>query len=74
MHKAFEVKAFGAGLAHHANFVDRKFARQNNPVSTQLLGLNQAFGMGEVGQGREKKTALIARLTRQIEHGQILHD
>ena len=74
VHKAFKVKAFGAGLAHHANFVDGKFARQNNPVSTQLLGLNQAFGMGEVGQSRKKKTALIARLTRQIKHGQILHD
>ena len=74
MHKAFKIKPFGAGLAHGADFVDGKLARQDNAVSAELFGLNEAFGVGEVGKGGEKKPALKARLTRQIEHGQILHD
>ena len=74
MYKTFKIKAFGAGLAHGADFVNGKLARQDNPVCAKLFGLNQTFGMGEVGQGGEKKPPLKARLTGKVEHGQILHN
>lgn len=40
----------------------------------QSASLQQTLRMGEVGQGREKKPALKARLTGQIQQGQILDD
>ncbi len=74
MHKTFKVKAFGAGLAHGADFVNGKLARQDNTVGAEFFGLQQAFRMGEVGKGGKKKPALKTSLTRQIQHCQILHD
>ena len=74
MNKTLQVQPFGAGRAHKADFVNGEFTRQDNPAGPQSASLQQTLRMGEVGQGREKKPALKARLTGQIQQGQILDD
>ena len=70
----FKVKPIGAGLAHEADFINGKLARQNDAVGPKLFRFHKGAGMRDVGQGGEGQLAREPGLTRQINHGEILHD
>ena len=74
MDEEFKVKPIGAGLAHEADFINGKLARQNDAVGPKLFRFHKGAGMRDVGQGGEGQLAREPGLTRQINHGEILHD